>query len=172
MSKKLFGSKTTAPPVINSSTPRSPAQRGTYLAAGSQFEGRITFQGPSVVACQLVGDIEADDMVIIEETADIRGNIRAGNVIVKGKVVGDIYARDGVEVAATGNFEGVINAPKAKVTEGAEMRGSVNISKLDDAAIELSPQQRIPSANEAGNVTPLDIQMSGDRVIVGNTITN
>lgn len=171
MSKKLFGGKSTPPPVINSSSPRSPAQRGTYLAHGSHFEGRMSFQGPSVVACSLVGDIEADDMVIIEEGADVRGNIRAANVIVKGKVVGDIYAIDGVEVAATGNFEGVINAPKAKVTEGAVMRGSVNISKLEDAAIELSPQQRIPSANEAGNVTPLDIQMSGDRVIVGNTIS-
>ena len=170
MGKKLFGGKTPPPPVINSSSSRSPAQRGTYLAAGSQFEGRMTFQGPSVVACHLIGDIEADDMVIIEEGADVRGNIRAANVIVKGRVAGDIYASDGVEVAATGNFEGVINAPKAKVTEGAMMRGSVNISKLEDAAIELSPQQRIPSANEAGNVTPLDIQMSGDRVIVGNTL--
>ena len=167
---KLFGGKSSPPPVINSSTPRNPSQRGTFLADGSHFEGRITLQGPSIIACQLVGDIEADDMVIIEETADVRGNIRASNVIVKGKVVGDIYARDGVEVSATGNFEGVINAPKAKVTEGAVMRGSVNISQFEDAAIELTPQQRIPSANEAGNVTPLDIQMSGDRVIVGNTI--
>ena len=170
MGKKLFGGKTPPPPVINSNSSRSPAQRGTYLAAGSQFEGRMTFQGPSVVACHLIGDIEADDMVIIEEGADVRGNIRAANVIVKGKVVGDIYASDGVEVSSTGNFEGVINAPKAKVTEGAIMRGSVNISKLEDAAIELTPKQRIPSANEAGNVTPLDIQMSGDRVIVGNTL--
>jgi len=168
MGKKLFGGKTTPAPVITPATPRSPAQRGTYLAEGSQFEGRIALQGPSVVACILVGDIEADDMVIIEESADIRGNIRAANVIVKGRVVGDIFARDGVEVSATGNFEGVINAPKAKVTEGAEMRGSVNISKFEDAAIELTPQQRIPTANEAGNVTPLDIQMSGEQVIVGN----
>lgn len=167
---KLFGGKSNPAPVINSVAPRSPAQRGTYLAEGSQFEGRLILTGPSVVACQLVGDIEADDMVIIEESADVRGNIRAGNVIVKGKVVGDIYARDGVEVSATGNFEGVINAPKAKVTEGAVMRGSVNISQFEDAAIELTQQQRIPSANEAGNVTPLDIQMSGDRVIVGNTV--
>jgi len=171
MGKKLFGGKSSPPPVINSSTPRSTAQRGTYLAAGSQFEGRVTLSGPSVVACNLVGDIEADDMVIIEETADIRGNIRAANVIIKGRVVGDVYAQDGVEVASTGNFEGVINAPKAKVTEGAEMRGSVNISKLDEAAIELTQQQRIPSANEAGNVTPLDIQMSGDQVIVGKTVS-
>lgn len=171
MGKKLFGGKSTPPPVINSSNPRSPAQRGTYLAEGSHFEGRLNLRGPSVVACILVGDIEADDMVIIEETADIRGNIRAANVIVKGRVIGDIYAQDGVEVAATGKFEGVINAPKAKVIEGAEMCGSVNISKFEDGAIELTQQQRIPSASEAGNVTPLDIQMSGDQVIVGNTVT-
>jgi len=171
MGKKLFGSKSSPPPVINSVNPRGTAQRGTYLAEGSHFEGRIALTGPSVVACQFIGDIEGDDMVIIEETGDVRGNIRAANVIVKGQVVGDIYARDGVEVSSTGNFEGIINAPKAKVAEGAEMRGSVNISKFEDAAIELTQQQRIPSANEAGNVTPLDIQMSGDQVIVGNTIT-
>lgn len=169
MSKKLFGSKSSSPPVINSNSQKGPAQRGTYLAAGAHFEGRMQFDGPSVIACQLVGDIESNDMVVIEEGAEVRGNIRSLNVIVKGRVVGDIYASDGVEVAATGDFEGIINAPKAKVTEGAVMRGSVNISKMEDAAIELSPAQRIPSANEAGNVTPLDIQMSGDRVILGGT---
>jgi len=169
---KLFGGKpnTTS---AGGSVPRNPAARGTHLAAGSDFEGRVFLRGPSSIACNFKGEIEGDNLVIIEQGAKINATIRAANIIIHGEVVGDLFARDGVEIASTGIYTGNINAPKAKVGEGAQMRGQLNISTAatepaaqPTKAIELSPAQAIGKGAAAGNVTPLDIKLSGDRVVV------
>src|SRR5437867_3331207 len=80
-------------PTPSNDAPKSEASAHAHLGKGSRVEGKLTFEGTVQIDGQVEGEIEAQDSVIIGETAVINAHISAGTIVVKGKVNGDLVAR-------------------------------------------------------------------------------
>ena len=125
-----------------------------HLGKGSRVEGKLTFEGSVQIDGQVEGEIEAQDSVIIGESAVVNAQISAGTIVLKGKVTGDIVARKRVELRAPAKLVGNITTPSVVIHEGVVFEGHCSMgggaeAKLEktDKTVALFPkEERIPSA--------------------------
>lgn len=110
--------------------PQKPARGGlgNALAAGGKFEGSFKFSGPLIIAAHLRGDVETDDMILIEASGRIEGRIRAETLIVQGAAIGDIEARKLLEVCSGGRLEGSAFSPSMRVEERTHVSADLLIA--------------------------------------------
>ncbi|MFN7179372.1 polymer-forming cytoskeletal protein [Hyphomonas sp.] len=127
--------------------PQKPAKSGlgNSLATGGQFEGKFRFVGPVIVGGQVRGDVETDDMVLIEVSGSIEGRIRAATVIVHGTARGDVEASKSLEVCTGGRLEGSAFAPSMRVEERTFV----------SADILIAPERSVAHINRAASVPDL-----------------
>ncbi len=91
-------------------------QSGTEITAllgrGTQFEGKLHFEGRVRVDGQFKGEIKSDDTLIIGDGAEVNAEIECATVIVRGGVVhGNIRAKTSIEIHAPGKVVGNIHSP-------------------------------------------------------------
>lgn len=122
------------------------AQTQTLLGKGSRVEGKLTFDGSVRVDGEVDGEIDAQESVLIGETAVVSAQIRANTIIIKGEVSGDITARKRVELRAPAKLIGNISTPSLVIQEGVVFEGhcSMGISegKADKAEKKVTPFPR------------------------------
>lgn len=123
------------------------------LGKGSRVEGKLRFEGSVRIDGQVDGEIEAQDSVIIGETAEINAHLTAGTVVVKGKVNGDVNARKRVELQAPARLTGNITTPSLVIHEGVIFEGHCSMgsgaeSRNDkgDKKVTLFPKDERSSA--------------------------
>ena len=80
----------------------------TLLGKGSEFEGKLTFEGTVRVDGKLSGEIFSDHVLVVGEGAEVHAEIDIGEIIIQGLVVGNIRARRAVEIHAPGKVRGDI----------------------------------------------------------------
>ena len=107
-----------------------------HLGKGSRIEGKLTFEGSVRLDGQIEGEIEAQETLIVGDTAVIVAQITAGTVIVKGKVTGDIAARKRVELRAPGKLSGNITTPSLVIHEGVVFEGHCSMGSAADNKVE------------------------------------
>ena len=131
----------------------SSAAAQAHLGKGSRVEGKLTFEGSVQIDGQVEGEIEAQDSVIIGETAVVNAQISAGTIVVKGKVTGDIVARKRVELRAPAKLIGNLTTPSVVIHEGVVFEGHCSMgggaeAKMEktDKTVALFPkEERIPN---------------------------
>lgn len=107
-----------------------------YIAHGTTVEGKIT-GGTSVGIDGLVkGEINVSSKVIVGETGEIKGNIRADDVIIAGKISGNLEARNILEAQPTGQIFGDINASRLVIADGVLFEGNITMKKEKSARKE------------------------------------
>ncbi|MBI3272421.1 MAG: polymer-forming cytoskeletal protein [Planctomycetes bacterium] len=67
--------------------------------------------------------LETSGDVVVDKKGTLRGEVKAGRVVVKGKLYGVVRARVAVEVLAGGRLEGEIHAPLLHVEDGGALVG-------------------------------------------------
>lgn len=94
------------------------------LGPGTEFSGKLIFKGTVRIDGKFDGEIISQDVLIIGEGAEIRAQIQAGTVIVKGGVVvGDITATNIVEIHSPGKLTGNITAKSLFIDKGVVFEG-------------------------------------------------
>lgn len=131
------------PPVVGTPTRGSDAATSeasvqAHLGKGSRVEGKLTFEGSVQIDGQVEGEIEAQDSVIIGETAVVTAQVSAGTIVVKGKVTGDIIARKRVELRAPARLIGNITTPSVVIHEGVVFEGHCSMGGGAEAKLEKS----------------------------------
>jgi cytoskeletal protein CcmA (bactofilin family) len=145
------------PAAASGQRPADAASRDASLQAslgrGSRVEGKLRFEGSVRIDGQVDGEIEAQESVIVGETAVINAQISAATIIVKGKVNGDVIARKRVELQAPGRLMGNIATPSLVIHEGVVFEGHCSMgsaadSKTDktDKKVALFPKDERSSA--------------------------
>ena len=76
-----------------SKTPIQKTQIATILGEGSEFEGKLVFEGTVQVEGKFIGQVQSQGTFIIGEKALVRAEIQAGIVLIRGEVHGTITAR-------------------------------------------------------------------------------
>jgi cytoskeletal protein CcmA (bactofilin family) len=107
-------------------TPPS-AELNTLLGRGSEFEGKLMFEGTVRIDGKLSGEVLSNDILVIGEGAEVHAEIDVGTVIVEGRVEGNIRAKTSVELHAPAHVRGNITTPSLFIDKGVVFHGSCNM---------------------------------------------
>lgn len=95
----------------------------TLLGRGSEFEGKLSFEGTVRVDGKLSGEIFTDDVLIIGEGAEVHAEINVGAVVIEGTVHGNIHAKRSVEIHTPARVRGNISTPSLSIDKGVIFDG-------------------------------------------------
>jgi cytoskeletal protein CcmA (bactofilin family) len=106
----------------------------TLLGRGSEFEGKLSFEGTVRIDGKLTGEIFTDDVLIIGEGADVKAEINVGSIIIEGSVQGNINAKRSVEIHTPGRVKGNIVTPSLYMEKGVLFDGNCQMESSASAA--------------------------------------
>ncbi len=105
-----------------SSTPNA------LLGKGSEFEGKLTFEGTVHIDGRFTGEIFSEGTLIIGEGAEVQAEIRVGSIAVYGNVTGNITASEAVELHAPASLRGNILSPALHIDKGVFFDGACQMT--------------------------------------------
>lgn len=124
----------------------------TLLGGGSEFEGKLTFEGTVRIDGKLKGEVFSDDMLIVGEGAYVEAEIDIGEIIIQGTVVGNIRATRAIEIHAPGRVKGDLTTPSLQIDKGVIFEGR---SFMEEAA---GRRSGAPAADKKAEPTPIQAQ--------------
>ncbi len=95
----------------------------TLLGRGSEFEGKLTFEGTVRIDGTLRGEVFSDDVLIVGEGARVEAEVDVGEIIVQGAVVGNIRAKRSIELLTPGRVKGDLTTPSLQIDKGVIFEG-------------------------------------------------
>ena len=129
--------------------PLSPAPTAgdlnALLGRGSEFEGKLTFEGTVRIDGKFNGTILTDDTLVVGEGAKVSAEVTCGTIVVHGEVVGNIRARGAVELHQPARVRGNIETPSLMVDRGVVFEGQAKMENLE----------KIPSTKPAATPVPI-----------------
>ena len=128
------------------------AQGTTLLGRGSEFEGKLAFEGTVRVDGKLSGEIFTEDVLIVGEGAEVNAEISVGSIVIQGTVRGNIVAKRGVEIHTPGRVRGNINTPSLFVEKGVLFDGQCQMEPGGPAPEP--PHRPSGKASKAGGSAP------------------
>ncbi len=94
------------------------------LGKGSEFEGKLTFEGQVRIDGKFIGQISTKDTLVIGDGAKVTAEILAGTVIINGQVEGNIKATQHIELHQPGRVKGNLECPSLSIDRGVVFEGS------------------------------------------------
>src|SRR5689334_1234133 len=88
------------------------------LGKGSEFEGKLSFEGQVRIDGKFTGQIQTKDTLVIGDGARVQAEIQAGVVIVNGTVEGNIKATQMIELHQPARVRGNLEAPSLSMDKG------------------------------------------------------
>ncbi|HEY1693677.1 MAG TPA: polymer-forming cytoskeletal protein [Polyangiaceae bacterium] len=126
------------------------AEITALLGRGTQFEGKLHFEGRVRIDGVFKGEIRSDDTLVIGEGAEVHAEIDVATVIVRGGVVhGNIRAKNAIEVHSPGKIVGNLHAPSLFIDRGVEFQGSCRMDAIDAKPAAKPAPAASPSAPRA-----------------------
>ena len=113
----------------------------TLLGKGSEFEGKLSFEGTVRVDGKLTGEIFTDDALVVGEGAEVNAEVTVGSIVIQGTVRGNITAKRSVEIHSPGRVRGNINTPSLFIEKGVFFDGNCQMD-ASPAASESAPASR------------------------------
>lgn len=95
----------------------------TVLASDITFNGKIRFAKPFMIKGHVSGTIEATNDLVVDTDAEVKADIDAERVLVRGYVEGDIIGKKLVFVTASGTVIGDIESPQVVLEPGSVFSG-------------------------------------------------
>lgn len=129
----------------------------TILTSGCHFNGRLLCRGSSRIGGKIEGEVVSEGLLIIEENAIIRADIKAEEAVIQGQVKGKLEAMGRVELCVTAQFEGDISTPVLVVNEGAQFNGrsSMPLEHQEKQPTQLSSSQKFKNGKpKKGSTMP------------------
>jgi cytoskeletal protein CcmA (bactofilin family) len=93
------------------------------LGRGSEFEGKLTFEGTVRIDGKFTGTIITNDVLVVGEGAKISAEVSCGTVIVHGEINGNVSAKNAVELHHPAKVRGNIEAPSLMIEKGVVFEG-------------------------------------------------
>ena len=106
-------------------------QPNTFIGKGSEFVGKLTFDGTVRVDGKVDGEVFSRGTLIIGPGADVSSKIQVDTVILSGTVRGNIAAAKKIEMRAPGKLYGNIKTPILSVEEGVIFEGNCKMEAIE-----------------------------------------
>ncbi len=117
-----------------SSSPGASGDLNALLGRGSEFEGKLTFEGTVRIDGKFTGTIVTNDVLVIGEGAKVQAEISCGTVIVHGEIVGNLKAKTAVELHHPAKMKGNIETPSLMIEKGVIFEGQSKMEGVEKAA--------------------------------------
>lgn len=115
------------------------------LASDVEFKGSLSFKDRLCINGKFEGDINSEGgLLAIGRNAEIRAEIKVGNIVSEGKVFGNVTVSDKVELRAPAQVFGDIQAARFSVEEGVIFVGNANINpgEVEPSNVQAQPQMK------------------------------
>ncbi|MBX3246403.1 MAG: polymer-forming cytoskeletal protein [Myxococcales bacterium] len=138
----------------------APGEITALLGRGTEFRGKLVFEGRVRVDGRLIGEVHGDGMLVVGEGAELEAEVDVSSLLVLagGTVRGAVRARELVELHAESRVVGDVETPRLFIDKGAHFDGRCRMSDgtpserlplADEAAIPAAQSERLPLADEA-----------------------
>jgi len=121
----------------------------TLLGRGSEFDGKLTFDGTVRIDGVLRGEVFSDDVLIVGEGAKVEAEIEVGEIIIQGTVVGNIRAARGIEILAPGRVKGDLTTPSLQIDKGVIFEGRSFMEGFDKKPTTAPAPAKVPPQGQA-----------------------
>lgn len=127
--------QSTFAPATPVETPMAAANTDESLIAREDtFEGQLKTKRGVRVLGTVLGGIESEQYVHVEESAKVEADITAQEVVIAGEYSGKLTCRERVEIRSTGRVSGQIDTAKLLLHEGGYFDGELHMQRPDNAA--------------------------------------
>src|SRR5262249_53631725 len=117
------------------------------LGKGTEFDGKLRFEGRVRIDGKLTGHIAGDDVLILGPTAEVRADIEVGTLIVRGGAIwGEIKALRLVELYAPAKVHGNISTAQLYLDKGVTFEGHCTMLETPTPPDEAKPAESEPAA--------------------------
>ena len=114
-----------------SSTPVASGDLNALLGRGSEFEGKLTFEGTVRIDGKFTGTIVTNDVLVIGEGAKVNAEINCGSVIVHGEINGNVKAKAAVELHHPARMRGNVETPSLMIEKGVIFEGQAKMEGIE-----------------------------------------
>jgi len=136
--------------------PRDQQTKSSRLGPSLFVKGEISGNEDLLIDGAVEGVVRLNERTLmIGPRANVRADITAGEVVVRGNLKGNILARGRIEVRNDGSVTGDLTTPQVFIEEGALFKGSIEIEKSTEkeTAISGSESGDLKVATAAAGVT-------------------
>ena len=116
------------------SVPAATGDLNALLGRGSEFEGKLTFEGTVRIDGKFTGTIVTNDVLVVGEGAKVSAEISCGTIIVHGEINGNIKARNTVELHHPARVRGNIETPVLMIEKGVMFEGQTKMEGVEKPA--------------------------------------
>ena len=108
--------------------PAQAASRGSaFLGQGSKVVGTLNFSGPVELDGFIEGELNAQDKLVVGESAVVNARINGSEILVKGTVNGDISASKRLILQRPAKVTGNISSLSLSIEEGVVFEGQCSM---------------------------------------------
>jgi cytoskeletal protein CcmA (bactofilin family) len=111
----------------------------TLLGKGSEFDGKLTFEGQVRIDGKFSGQIVTKDTLVIGDGARVNAEIQAGTVVVNGNVEGNVRATQVIELHQPARVKGNLEAPALSIDRGVIFEGQCKMENIKSPAAPSAP---------------------------------
>jgi len=101
------------------------------LGRGSEFDGKLTFEGTVRIDGKFTGSIVTNDVLVVGEGAKIAAEISCGTIIVHGELNGNVRAKTLVEIHHPARVRGNIDTPSLMIEKGVLFEGQCKMEGIE-----------------------------------------
>ena len=132
-----------------SAVPASSGDLNALLGRGSEFEGKLTFEGTVRIDGKFTGTIVTNDVLVVGEGAKVQAEITCGTIIVHGEVNGNVKAKTAVELHHPARMRGNVETPSLMVEKGVVFEGQTKME-----GVEKAPAKPVSTPSPIQSVKP------------------
>lgn len=120
-------------------TRQAPAgELNALLGRGSEFDGKLTFEGTVRIDGTFSGQISTTDTLIVGEGATVNAEISCGQLVVHGEITGNISASVSVELHKPARVKGDVATPSLMVERGVFFQGNSKMSEQSSNVVRFA----------------------------------
>ena len=116
------------------SAPVNAGDLNALLGRGSEFEGKLTFEGTVRIDGKFNGTIVTNDVLVVGEGAKVSAEVTCGTVIVHGEIVGNVKAKNAVELHHPARVKGNLETPSLMIEKGVTFEGQCKMEGVERGA--------------------------------------
>jgi cytoskeletal protein CcmA (bactofilin family) len=132
----MFNQKKQEKVIINNEKSKPNVEVLTFLGMGTEYKGKIIFQGTLRIDGLVEGEIEGNDTLMLGEHGIVKGVCKVAKAVISGKFRGDLVANEKIILKSNADVEGKIVTPSLIIEEGAYFNGTCKMMEIKNSNME------------------------------------
>jgi cytoskeletal protein CcmA (bactofilin family) len=114
----------------------------TVIGPSTRVVGDLSGEDAVEIGGTVDGSVVTEGLCRIQKDAQLRGSVRARDVVVAGSVEGDVTARHKVELTGVARVDGDLDAQTVAMAEGCHFDGRIHMTGGGGGGVQVSFQEK------------------------------